>query len=53
MLNILMSHPKFDGHFKQFLPSRDLQVVMATIKQKVSAWQEAHLYASSKIANVR
>ncbi|XP_042751208.1 TOG array regulator of axonemal microtubules protein 2 [Lagopus leucura] len=34
MLNILMSHPKFDGHLKQFLPSRDLQVVMATIKQK-------------------
>ncbi|XP_021247460.1 TOG array regulator of axonemal microtubules protein 2 isoform X2 [Numida meleagris] len=34
MLSILMSHPKFDGHLKQFLPSRDLQVVMATIKQK-------------------
>uniref|UniRef100_A0A8C9EV11 TOG array regulator of axonemal microtubules 2 n=1 Tax=Pavo cristatus TaxID=9049 RepID=A0A8C9EV11_PAVCR len=34
MLNVLMSHPKFDGHLKQFLPSRDLQVVMATIKQK-------------------
>ncbi|OXB82822.1 UNVERIFIED_CONTAM: hypothetical protein H355_010392 [Colinus virginianus] len=34
MLNLLMSHPKFDGHLKQFLPSRDLQVVMATIKQK-------------------
>lgn len=49
-----MSHPKFDGHLKQFLPSRDLQVVMATIKQKVSAWQETHLlYASAKIANMR
>ncbi|NWZ21733.1 TGRM2 protein, partial [Asarcornis scutulata] len=34
MLNILMSHPKFDGYLKQFLPSRDLRDVMATIKQK-------------------
>ncbi|NXC39322.1 TGRM2 protein, partial [Penelope pileata] len=34
MLNMLMSHPKFDGYLKQFLPSRDLQDVMATIKQK-------------------
>ncbi|XP_035177746.1 TOG array regulator of axonemal microtubules protein 2 isoform X2 [Oxyura jamaicensis] len=34
MLNILMSHPKFDGYLKQFIPSRDLRDVMATIKQK-------------------
>ncbi|NXK50474.1 TGRM2 protein, partial [Chauna torquata] len=34
MLNILMSHPKFEGCLKQFLPSRDLRDVMATVKQK-------------------
>lgn len=54
MLNILMSHPKFDGYLKQFLPSRDLRDVMATIKQKVSAWQErCLLYACTDVANVR
>ncbi|XP_054839018.1 TOG array regulator of axonemal microtubules protein 2 isoform X2 [Eublepharis macularius] len=34
MLNILMSHSKFDGYLKQCLPSHDLRDVMATIKQK-------------------
>nr|XP_020648797.1 crescerin-2 [Pogona vitticeps] len=34
MLNILMSHSKFDGYLKQCLPSHDLRNVIATIKQK-------------------
>ncbi|KFR03941.1 Protein FAM179A, partial [Nipponia nippon] len=34
MLNLLMSHPKFDKYLKQSGPSRDLEDVMATIKQK-------------------
>ncbi|XP_062980232.1 TOG array regulator of axonemal microtubules protein 2 [Elgaria multicarinata webbii] len=34
MLNILMSHSKFDGYLKQCLPSRDLHDVMAAIRQK-------------------
>uniref|UniRef100_A0A8C4KFF3 TGRM2 protein n=1 Tax=Dromaius novaehollandiae TaxID=8790 RepID=A0A8C4KFF3_DRONO len=54
MLNILMNHPKFDGYLKQSLPSHDLRDVMATIKQKVSAWQEKCLLrASTEIASRR
>ncbi|NXL66451.1 TGRM2 protein, partial [Chordeiles acutipennis] len=34
MLNILMSHPKFDRYLKRSALSRDLENVMATIKQK-------------------
>ncbi|NXW45209.1 TGRM2 protein, partial [Nyctiprogne leucopyga] len=34
MLNILMSHPKFDRYLKRSALSRDLEDVMATIKQK-------------------
>ncbi|XP_034966396.2 TOG array regulator of axonemal microtubules protein 2 [Zootoca vivipara] len=34
MLNILMSHSKFDGYLKQCLPSHNLRDVMAAIKQK-------------------
>ncbi|XP_070590399.1 TOG array regulator of axonemal microtubules protein 2 isoform X2 [Erythrolamprus reginae] len=34
MLNMLMCHSKFDGYLKQNAPSRDLQDVMAAIKQK-------------------
>ncbi|NXT44211.1 TGRM2 protein, partial [Pelecanoides urinatrix] len=34
MLNILMSHQKFDRYLKQSVPSRDLEDVMATLKQK-------------------
>ncbi|NXL06699.1 TGRM2 protein, partial [Mesembrinibis cayennensis] len=34
MLNLLMSHPKFDRYLKQSGPSRDLEDIMATIKQK-------------------
>ncbi|KAJ7340983.1 hypothetical protein JRQ81_004309 [Phrynocephalus forsythii] len=34
MLNILMSHSKFDGYLKQSIPSHDLCDVMAAIKQK-------------------
>ncbi|XP_061480949.1 TOG array regulator of axonemal microtubules protein 2 isoform X2 [Rhineura floridana] len=34
MLNILMSHSKFDGYLKHCLPSHDLRDVMAAIKQK-------------------
>ncbi|KFQ58435.1 Protein FAM179A, partial [Pelecanus crispus] len=34
MLNILMSHQKFNRYLKQSAPSRDLEDVMATIKQK-------------------
>lgn len=54
MLNLLMSHPKFDSYLKKSAPSRDLEAVMAMIKQKVSAWQEkCLLYASTEIANMR
>lgn len=49
-----MSHQKFVKYLKQTFPSRDLEDVMATIKQKVSAWQEkCLLYASTEIANMR
>ncbi|NXS69346.1 TGRM2 protein, partial [Pandion haliaetus] len=34
MMNILMSHRKFDRYLKQTVPSRDLEDVMATLKQK-------------------
>ncbi|NXC68040.1 TGRM2 protein, partial [Anhinga anhinga] len=34
MLKILMSHRKFDKYIKKSAPSRDLEDVMATIKQK-------------------
>ncbi|NXS40255.1 TGRM2 protein, partial [Balaeniceps rex] len=34
MLNVLMSHRKFHRYLKQSVPSRDLEDVMATIKQK-------------------
>ncbi|XP_051470984.1 TOG array regulator of axonemal microtubules protein 2 [Apus apus] len=34
MLNILMSHPKFDRYLKQCGPSRDLEEIMATIKKR-------------------
>ncbi|XP_052662116.1 TOG array regulator of axonemal microtubules protein 2 isoform X4 [Harpia harpyja] len=34
MLNILMSHRKFDRYLKQSVSSRDLEDVMATLKQK-------------------
>ncbi|NXQ97886.1 TGRM2 protein, partial [Sagittarius serpentarius] len=34
MLNILISHRKFDKYLKQSAPSRDLEDVMATLKQK-------------------
>uniref|UniRef100_A0A8D0GG97 TOG array regulator of axonemal microtubules 2 n=1 Tax=Sphenodon punctatus TaxID=8508 RepID=A0A8D0GG97_SPHPU len=34
MLNVLLSHPKFDGYLKQSLPSQNLRDVMAAIKQK-------------------
>ncbi|KFW08651.1 Protein FAM179A, partial [Eurypyga helias] len=34
MLNILMSHEKFVRYLKKFVPSHDLQDVMAIIKQK-------------------
>ncbi|KAM6086727.1 TOG array regulator of axonemal microtubules protein 2 [Theristicus caerulescens] len=34
MLNLLMSHPKFDRYLKQSGPSHDLEDIMATIKQK-------------------
>ncbi|CAM9142151.1 unnamed protein product, partial [Bubo scandiacus] len=40
MLTILMSHKNFDRYLKQSVPSRDLEDVMARLKQKVSAWQE-------------
>lgn len=40
MLNLLMGHKKFDSYLKKIAPSRDLEDIMATIKQKVSAWQE-------------
>lgn len=54
MMNILMNHRKFDRYLKQSVPSRDLEDVMATLKQKVSAWQEKYLlYASSEIASIR
>lgn len=54
MLNVLMSHKKFDRYLKQSAPSRDLEDVMATLKQKVSGWQEkCLLYASTEIANMR
>lgn len=53
MLNILMSHRKFDRFLKRCGPSRDLEDVMARIK-KVSAWQEKCLfYASTEIGNMR
>uniref|UniRef100_A0A672UE27 TOG domain-containing protein n=1 Tax=Strigops habroptila TaxID=2489341 RepID=A0A672UE27_STRHB len=35
MLNILMSHQKFEKYLKQSIPSRDLEDVMATIRQKM------------------
>ncbi|XP_064914764.1 TOG array regulator of axonemal microtubules protein 2 isoform X4 [Columba livia] len=34
MLNLLMNHPKFDSYLKKSVPSRDLEAVMAMIKQK-------------------
>ncbi|XP_077197488.1 TOG array regulator of axonemal microtubules protein 2 [Paroedura picta] len=34
MLNVVMSHSKFNEYLKQCPPSRDLRDVMATIKQK-------------------
>ncbi|KAK1192568.1 TGRM2 protein, partial [Pygoscelis papua] len=34
MLNVLMSHKKFDRYLKQSAPSRDLEDVMATLKKK-------------------
>ncbi|KAF1435155.1 TOG array regulator of axonemal microtubules protein 2, partial [Spheniscus magellanicus] len=34
MLNVLMSHKKFDRYLKRSAPSRDLEDVMATLKQK-------------------
>ncbi|XP_071663362.1 TOG array regulator of axonemal microtubules protein 2-like [Patagioenas fasciata] len=34
MLNLLMSHPKFDSYLKKSAPSRDLEAVMAMIKRK-------------------
>ncbi|KAF1649226.1 TOG array regulator of axonemal microtubules protein 2, partial [Eudyptes chrysocome] len=34
MLNVLMSHKKFDRYLKQSAPSRDLEDLMATLKQK-------------------
>ncbi|KFQ69925.1 Protein FAM179A, partial [Phaethon lepturus] len=36
MLSLLMSHRKFDRYLKQSVPSRDLEDVMATLKQKVT-----------------
>lgn len=43
MLNILMSHSKFNGYLKQCPPSHDLRDVMATIKQKVSMRTQKYL----------
>ncbi|KAF1674783.1 TOG array regulator of axonemal microtubules protein 2, partial [Pygoscelis papua] len=34
MLNVLMSHKKFDRYLKQSAPSRDLEDIMATLKKK-------------------
>ncbi|XP_074899244.1 TOG array regulator of axonemal microtubules protein 2-like [Buteo buteo] len=34
MMNILMNHRKFDRYLKQSVPSRDLEDVMATVKQQ-------------------
>ncbi|XP_074753458.1 TOG array regulator of axonemal microtubules protein 2 [Athene noctua] len=34
MLNVLMSHNKFHRYLKQSVPSRDVEFVMATLKQK-------------------
>ncbi|XP_026700455.1 TOG array regulator of axonemal microtubules protein 2 [Athene cunicularia] len=34
MLNVLMSHKKFQRYLKQSVPSRDLEDVMKTLKQK-------------------
>ncbi|KFQ80480.1 Protein FAM179A, partial [Phoenicopterus ruber ruber] len=34
MLNLLMSHRKFDRYLKQTAPSRDLEDIMAKLKQK-------------------
>ncbi|XP_063145699.1 TOG array regulator of axonemal microtubules protein 2 [Candoia aspera] len=42
MLNMLMSHSKFDGYLKQNLPSHDLRDVMAAIKQKGTEDQASH-----------
>uniref|UniRef100_A0A663MGT7 TOG domain-containing protein n=1 Tax=Athene cunicularia TaxID=194338 RepID=A0A663MGT7_ATHCN len=35
MLNVLMSHKKFQRYLKQSVPSRDLEDVMKTLKQKL------------------
>ncbi|XP_028927296.1 TOG array regulator of axonemal microtubules protein 2 [Ornithorhynchus anatinus] len=34
MMNVLMSHPKFDMYLKQSLPSHDLRDIMVAIKQR-------------------
>nr|XP_033791862.1 TOG array regulator of axonemal microtubules protein 2 isoform X2 [Geotrypetes seraphini] len=34
MLNVVMSHPKFDMYMERLVPSHDLREIMATIKQK-------------------
>ncbi|KAM9019331.1 LOW QUALITY PROTEIN: TOG array regulator of axonemal microtubules protein 2 [Ara ararauna] len=43
MLSILMSHQKFEKYLKRSVPSLDLEDVMATIRQKVSAWQKGEM----------
>uniref|UniRef100_A0A6I8NJE3 TOG domain-containing protein n=1 Tax=Ornithorhynchus anatinus TaxID=9258 RepID=A0A6I8NJE3_ORNAN len=36
MMNVLMSHPKFDMYLKQSLPSHDLRDIMVAIKQRLA-----------------
>ncbi|XP_009951982.1 PREDICTED: protein FAM179A [Leptosomus discolor] len=50
MLNILMSHQKFNSYLKWSVPSRDLQDVMARIKQKGT---EDHKYELPPVKDPR
>ncbi|XP_049689841.1 TOG array regulator of axonemal microtubules protein 2 [Accipiter gentilis] len=50
MMNILMNHRKFDRYLKQSVPSRDLEDVMATLKQKGT---EDHKYECPPVKDTR
>ncbi|KAM6081418.1 TOG array regulator of axonemal microtubules protein 2-like [Chlamydotis macqueenii] len=54
MLTILMHHRKFESYLKQSVPSRDLEEVMATIKQKGTEdhkWEPPSAKDSTKSKN--
>ncbi|KAM6081419.1 TOG array regulator of axonemal microtubules protein 2-like [Chlamydotis macqueenii] len=54
MLTILMRHRNFDRYLKQSVPSRDLEEVMATIKQKETEdhkWEPPSAKDSTKSKN--